>query len=317
MNKLSEYKTLKEKSTCFLNGNYNKWFKIETKADFGEWYAAIKKHTDSSHFFRGVSEAKFKLYASAQRNWVEQLRKDSGKKYYRTFFKELIGYAREQPLLRKVMDHYKLDRDENTFSFMSLLQHYRGITPFLDWTYNMDIALFFAMGKPGNYKGSGIKDYSSIYWIDNNLAKIKLLRSGEYKDFHKMLEDNKTGEGMTKETDKRSLTRLRFLADSNLPGNITDAERMKPYSLSVFNQHIITQEGLFIFNPSRTISLEEFLCPGKDPETVGIYCFNIHKKLRSCILKKIKEEKISRNLIYPDVGKAMLTITKKMNSEFF
>ena len=330
MDKALQYLSFKNKSPYFFEGSYSTWFKIENRDDFEEWYAAIKKHAGREHFFRGVSEAKFKLLTSSQLNWIRQYRKNSGTKNYRTFFKEMIACARKEPLLNKVMDFYKLDRDENTFSFMSLLQHYRGVTPFLDWTFNIDIALFFAMDEPGDNIGNRIENYASVYWIDNNLAKIKLLEPGEYAGFHEMLDGNRIGtieteeeaaekkdEAEEKDKLKKSVTRLRFLAESTLVGHTSSAEQNKPYSLSVFNQNIITQEGLFIFNPSRRTPLEEFRFSARSTGNTAIQCFNIHKKLKRYILKKLKEQNVTRDLIYPRVDKAMLLLKERINSEFF
>lgn len=323
MAELPFYKSLEEKATCFYKDSHIPNNRIETEMQFDSWYGEMKKYATQALFFRGAGEAKYKLYTSAQRTWIEQKKEIGEKKYYRQFFKDLLLRAREEPVLKKVIDFYGLGKDENTLSLMSLLQHYGGTTTFLDWTYNIDVALFFAIGDVRYDKTDKIENFSSVYLIDNSAEEIKLLEPGQYKDFHHLLEANKTGIGKTKDEQKKSVARLRYLTEPgvnqvNVEAGIRSlANTKKAYQLSVFNQNIITQDALFIFNPSRTIPLEEYNFSKTGSGNGGIRCYNTHKKLSGYIRNIIEGNTITKNFIYPNMSDIMGSVSEKTISQFF
>ena len=120
---LSQYETLLQKSIFFTQIN------IETKDEFDE---VFYKYIDSTNIlFRGLNEAKYRLYSSLQREWI------TSKLYeihssYEIFLKNLIQNARfqEGKILSKYLDKIGID-PENDLAVLSFLQHYGCPTPLL------------------------------------------------------------------------------------------------------------------------------------------------------------------------------------------
>ena len=86
------------------------------------------------------------------------------------------------------------------------------------------------------------------------------------------------------------------------------------------NLNILNQEGLYLFNPAPKKSIEEFLVEKYSKELKAnhnsseisqiylgnnvkhFHCFDINKKLRNYIRKRIEMEGITKNYIYPDLN---------------
>lgn len=94
---------------------------------------------------------------------------------YRDFLDRLINGVNDHPLLKRVFTDYNPGEDKsNDFPILSLLQHYGGATSLVDWTYCLDVALYFATEYiKGKHTGHEINDYFSIYRINNEKLGIK------------------------------------------------------------------------------------------------------------------------------------------------
>lgn len=175
MCKIPEYSNLEEKKKYFKTYQPTSGkFTIDTKEEYDEFYESFSQEDrrDKEIIFRGVKEAKYKMYTSVQREFIQnpKLLKKEGERY-------------EQPV-EFVMDEIKSLKDDKRFTTyyealgiqvtdflcLSFLQHYGAPTPFLDFTYNIDKALYFAtegeLKKPCFLCEGKIEDYISIYWID-------------------------------------------------------------------------------------------------------------------------------------------------------
>src|SRR5690606_3234961 len=113
--------------------------------------------------YRGVKEAKWRLYNSLQRHWITTKKEDDENKY-KDFIKELIKCAKEEnnSLLSKFLKLNNIS-PENDIAVLSFLQHYGCPTPMIDWTYNLNSALYFAFEDVRKYKNTDIDNYTSIY----------------------------------------------------------------------------------------------------------------------------------------------------------
>lgn len=71
---------------------------------------------------------------------------------YLEYVNDLVKKASGLPLLAKVFKYYKLHYTQTDFPTLSILQHYGAPTPLIDFTYNLDVALYFATEfcKPSN-----------------------------------------------------------------------------------------------------------------------------------------------------------------------
>ncbi len=170
MAKLKEYRSLDEKADFFEQENIN------SKEELDDLFEANSPSRLSDKFiFRGVNEAKFKLYNSAQRSWLN-LELGSTDAEYRDFIQTIINNGKnwQNRLLEKFFNAF--GQPAYDISVLSFLQHYKAPTPLLDWTYSFDNASFFAVE---NYTSPNsdidIENYFSIYQIDVESFKIKNL----------------------------------------------------------------------------------------------------------------------------------------------
>lgn len=112
MGKLEYYASLEEKKQSFnLNDITSTFFTIDYAYQFKDWYDAMNniiKENPLANFFRGVGEARYKLYNSAQRFWIEnnltQLESLSQPIPYIDMIANMINNAREQEIFQRVFD---------------------------------------------------------------------------------------------------------------------------------------------------------------------------------------------------------------------
>lgn len=306
MEQLPEYLCLKEKEDV-----YNCTI-IDTEQDFSNIFQNIIDN-QSNYVFRSVNEAKFKLYSSAQRQWIWN---DLSNKY--TSYKDYIN-----SFIIKIQSHQHIVSffqnnhiPLNDFVILALLQHYSQPSPLIDFTYNPLLSLFFAFDnvKPGT-TGNEIDNYVSLYrlkythpcfcsiqdvnvhgantlsdalrnlniplaQIDTSkvLFDIQNLTYNEYADIGIMLVHG----------DKMGITNIQIPAlGFTCTYNIT-------------NPNLRNQEGLFMLNTTEDIPLEDLI--RKKHRYVGplIDCYDINKELEPYIRTTyLNPAGINHSLIYP------------------
>jgi hypothetical protein len=80
---------------------------------------------------------------------------------------------------------------------------------------------------------------------------------------------------------------------------------------SIFNQNILPQEGLFLFNPDTNKAMEDIFNTDWDSspnKLLPFECFNIHKDLADYINRKIAKYGITKKYIYPQLSEDVLKI---------
>ena len=158
--KLETYKTLEEKKQIFGSMRYSR---IDTVAQFKKWYGSF---TTENKLFRGVNEAKFKIYTSAQRYYITHDLEKSGKKVEDVIEEELKQVKQiNNQLLKNYFD--LLGVIDHDMLYLSFLQHYSGISPFIDFTTKIDKALFFMQ--------DGVSFGHGCVGIDNGVRKKNIL----------------------------------------------------------------------------------------------------------------------------------------------
>jgi len=163
MSRLSEYATLAEKDAFFEEGSIT----INTKEEIDIQLEKLAYYNDQEYIFRGCSEAKFKLYTSAQRYWIEKELRKQGV-YYHTFVKRLIKNCKEWNN-RTIFAFFNKNgiNTNNSLAYLSYMQHYSVPTPLLDFTDSPYIGLFFALENARTYSSDReIDNYCSLYVID-------------------------------------------------------------------------------------------------------------------------------------------------------
>ena len=126
--------------------------------------------------FRGVKEAKYKLYTSAQREWIKgDLSKKLGEDGFADFVDRVLYQLKKDTRLRNYLKTRGII--QNDMFLLSLLQHYGAPTPLLDFTYDREVALFFATREDEKSQSdetretTEIDEYFSIYAFHTGTGK--------------------------------------------------------------------------------------------------------------------------------------------------
>lgn len=284
--KLETYTDLSEKEKIFKSKGY---LKIDTVAQFKIWY---NNFTTEKKLFRGVNEAKFKIYTSAQRFYITHDLDKSGKKVEDVIEEELKQVKQiEDGLLKKYFD--LLGVIDHDMLYLSFLQHYLGISPFIDFTTNVDKALFFMQdGGAFEHGGVGIDNYSSLFYkqLDPKKSVKRNISEDEIRkkySFSRMI--CRTNNGMRK---KNILFRTEEL-------NVG-----KKNISSLANLNMIAQDGRFLFR-----------CNDIKPLEKNISCVDIHKSIVPYIKKELEKKGITKESIYPQEEKiAQLALQRALEN---
>lgn len=324
------YKDLKSKKTFFSNGEKLS-FIINTKSELDKWFLDVeqdeKRESEidaTAWIYRGTTEAKYKLLASSQRLWINDEMKQWASKSYLDFISDMVKNAGDNTIIKKVFDLYNYSAHDREFPILSLLQHYGAPTPLMDWTYNNNVAFYFATDglKKKEQPKDDIDNYFSIYRINKRQYKKELIN---VIDFTNDLPDIKTFKEFGDESGNKESNNIFYISDFERKGESTGDKKAfsklmirtpKPLT-SVYNQNIIPQEGLFIFNPFSEKTLEEIFNTnlnksGWNLALTPFDCFNIHKDLSEYLKRKIdKRHKINKSFIYPNLNDEAKKIKEK------
>lgn len=317
------YKNLNEKRAFFSNGNRDS-FVINSKEQLDKWFKDVEETEKKENqldatalIYRGHTEAKYKLLTSAQRIWIADEMDQWANLNFHEFITNLISRANQNTLINKVFGIYNYSRNAREFPILSLLQHYGAPTPLMDWTYNSNAAFFFATDglKTKEEPKTEIDSYFSIYRIDKRKYKKELLNItdiasdniypsfGWFSNFGDM-NRNPKGNGIFYISDFER--RFESIGDIQ-PRSTLKIRTTKPLT-TIYNQNIIPQEGLFIFNPYSKKTLEEIFNTdlnksGWNLALTPFDCFNIHKDLAEYLRRKIDVKyNINKSFIYPNLN---------------
>lgn len=299
MNILEQYNSLDDKKEAFQSNIIN------TVNQFENFYNQVSN--DEDHLFRGVNESKYKLYNSAQRSWITHELKLKGT--YKDFINSIILNARkgQKNLLEKMFKGFKSKPDD--LAILSFLQHHSAPTPLLDFTSNLDVALYFAASSSKIYETQkNIEKYFSIYMLDkNNLF--------DYSDSVHKVKENISNRKNVLQADLDNLNTFGFSLNQmfRMPVSYIDN---KNDSLVNNNFNIINQDGKFVMNNDSSIPLENVFVNmnkeiiqekgenydefRKEKEIRLMGSAEIHKSLYKYVLKKVRANGISNEYLFPD-----------------
>ncbi|WP_113922113.1 FRG domain-containing protein [Cognataquiflexum aquatile] len=300
---METYQSITEKGSFFDS------HEIETSQDLSKLMATLNEQMES--IFRGVNNAEYKMYNSAQREFLSRSNFSINQQDYEAFIDKMVQNAKisMNSLLKKHFDsHRNLITDDAVLSF---LQHYKAPTPLLDWTKNPHVALFFCFYFCSS-PDKDINNYVSLYCIET-IEKIP-----KYLDF---LNQNMNALAIhwdikdligPWEEDPRSFKYFKnyevFLIpeyrESGYSFTSKPSNNGKTFSY-YFNQNnlnIIAQEGLFIAN-SRLIEPLEHFFQSRDNDKIQkfpkIKCFNIKKSLFKDAMRLLEKQKINKKTLFP------------------
>jgi hypothetical protein len=306
MGNLIEYKTLTEKQQ-FYNCT-----KIETKQEFDEHFNQIQANS-KGHAFRSIKEAKYKLYSSAQRHWIKDDLFNT-QTSFDNYILELIYRTKQNQGIVSFFNNNNISM--NDFVVLALLQHYRKLSPLIDFTYNPLITLFFAFDEMTFPNNGTIDDYVSIYRIYYDqpcLCSIQDVNANGALNLERELQ--KLDIPISR-IDTNSVTtniaNLSYTDYSNLEYILIHGDKMGITNISIpslgftctydiTNPNLKNQEGLFILNTSENKPLGELLREKHRYINPLIDCFDIRKDLKPYIQSKyLIPQKIDCNMIYPN-----------------
>ena len=294
--KLSEYNSFAEKETQYAVNEY-----INTEAELDNILIKLQS-VEKTLIFRGVSEAKYKMYTSSQRHWKQKSDwvARMGKETYGDFVEELIRRTEIIPEVRQYMLGQNIQT--NDMFLMALMQHFGAPSPMIDFSESLLTGLFFASDlNDSSWKDSGKKmlgDYISLYYISKNFdwveASIQNVMQHAAYDIERLV-SNAIGAGVNLDTEEaeeniRRLLYRQFRLDKGccirfIPLGGPGLGRVK-IDIPVLNFHceyviindrIVAQQGMFIMNTTEKDPLVEIMNEQSGQKMFG--CVNIHKRL--------------------------------------
>lgn len=263
---------------------------ICTARDFDNWYSNTKGRYNGENFiFRGVPEARYKLYNSAQRLWWQRdfARSDNSKmsSKYLEFLQMLLKYAKNWNNYLLPKFYSNLNIDINDFALFSLMQHYGIPTPLLDFSTDLDIGLYFAFFYAGLEPSN---DYIS------NFVSLYIINLDANNNF---LTDAK-GQKLSLELiyNQQKLCVFTEVKESDMSDN-----KSSTTSFTNTNFNIINQKGLFLFNHHPWMPIEmSYKTLGNPPSLNEIICIDFHKSFKEHVLYELKSKGIIKEFLFAD-----------------
>jgi hypothetical protein len=295
--KLQEYSTFDEKEEFFNNG------KTKISVNIDSIFEKLKefKTKGTDFIYRGCSEAKYRMYNSAQRVYVtqelhKQVTPDSITEHYIRFVSESIQSCKKwnNGVVKRLLKDSGIN-ENNSLAYLSYMQHYGVPTPLLDFTYNPYIALYVATDDISFAPSENeIDNYFSLYYTYTGATAFEMWKYVFDKSFN----------SQEIPYDQVSENEMSIILPSS-----------EIYKV-INNVNIINQEGLFLYNNHPWFPLEyqykEFASLVKKEmgdkkwdellihDTIA-GCFNIHKSLIPAIKKQLQNVGIDKNYVYPDM----------------
>lgn len=292
---MNKYNTIDDKGQFFQFGE----IKIDNEDDFIKYTDLLFAQNSREEFiFRGVSESKYKIFNTAQRLWSDSKYYDlDDEEAYDNFIISLMDSCKSwnSGTILNLLKTYGIN-ENNSIAYLGFMQHYGLPTPFIDFTTDVNNAFYFATESiPDDIveSESEIENYFSIYsTYENNTF---------YEGFKVIFDNNRSTKSLG-EFDYGDLTKNGILLISR--------------SISEFminnNIRIANQKGLFFYNNSPNLSIEEQykLLADLYTERFGeeIFekllahktfscCFNFHKKYAKRVKEILTEMSINREYI--------------------
>ena len=338
-NHISEYESTLQKSNSFDQDN------IDTIEQFDKIYEEYKIKSD--FLFRGQREAKWRLYSKLQRYWI--IDKLSAKvEGYQQLLEKMVADARTdfKTKILEVLGEQHDDAD-NDIAILGFLQHHGCPTPLLDWTYKFQNALYFGLdGLQYKERKREIDDYFSVYLIEERNFENGGMRKLIYDSIESMqeslllkeIEKIAKNEAQRKEMEEhfkgRKIIDIKRIKGSGLIAHMTQIKHMINFPATYFgdgnreddipfslnnSKNILNQAGVFTWNadpakPFEIVVSEQNMAANNSTEEktyVLCQCFNINKKLAAYISKRLEDDGITRELIYPNPDLSTWTIYEK------
>lgn len=300
-----QYTSLEEKQKVFDK----RYCVITTVSEFEDWYEEHKIRKDVKHIFRGVKEASYKNYTSAQRYYFQHDYKDCSLKDLVAAQITALRLNRQQLFQRYC---YSFGVPCSDLFLLSFAQHHGGISPLLDFSPIVNTALFFMTHHAqfpncgvGTSETEHISNYMSIYFLprhSQNIPSISALFATLIKPYksHIQITKNTPYTYWKKKIDEEGATSFSYENLNNqwptIPIIIDESETWLNIDGNKYigkvhesNLHLIAQQGCFVFHNNGVFPLED-----------DLYCVDIHKSLVPYIQKEILQEFFTEQTMFPN-----------------
>ncbi|MBN8835624.1 MAG: FRG domain-containing protein, partial [Sphingobacteriia bacterium] len=299
------YPNFDTKGKYFFSGDKIIWESVDKLFELLE---TESKSPNTPFIYRGLSEAKYFIFNSSQREYIKQKKylKLNETEYfsnYEQFILDNISKLKlwQNGLVEKFFQANGILED-NTIAYLSFMQHYNIPTPLIDFTRNPFVALYFAIsdhnGSVKNNSDKPLDDFISIYRIYKPTI-IHELFHGFFRFYN------------------LDLNSIPYKKLSNSIGLYLLSNEDGKLKLNN-NANIINQEGVFYYNHHPFCPLEvkynlivnelknesnlSDKITSKIPIKIG-YCMNIYKKLIPEIREKLNKMGINKDYLFPDFTK--------------
>lgn len=300
---MKTYQTFEEKEVLYLDNKI-----INDFDEFKREYHALTK-SGREYVFRGVSDASFKMYSSAQRYWLKngkELIETGHVNNYISYLQILVEQSHKCKSVNKYISKYGIHYNE--MWMLALMQHYSVPSIMLDFSYDINSGLFFMCDGATKPKGDdSLGDYVSLYFIDKSAdwlkASIQQINSCGAEDIRaRVIPQYGTNPSMYKEclNEFKLLPFKKYMDDeisfASLEGNTGGAIDIEIPELNFHTQYEIingrlkTQSGLFFAIFSEDEPFAELLFKAETP-----YCLQFWEDGST---KKIPQPQDARKLIH-------------------
>lgn len=290
------YEDMESKATVF--GSSLRFDSTTRFLDFvlNELPAIVENRT---FLYRGIEQASYRLFSKAQRSYRANKSNDiTDERAYHALIEEMIKKAKS--INGNALYNFLngLGAKDNDISVLSFLQHYGAPTPIMDWTTDIFVSLYFAISKLtneelenyNNHYHNEIDGYFSIYMMpeDNTLNSIRTF---------KPLTTKKSGNYTTLKKKKLAY--------------INEGLGAKATFKIANNLHIANQKGLFIYNNSSHLPLEEVFiklwfmyylyntAADLNVPRSPLICLNINKRIAINLKNELNQRGYIKSTIFP------------------
>lgn len=291
---------LPQYTTRVIKGqNYASISYIETEQDLIQALDYFGKHNDD-FYFRGVNDARFQMFASSQRSWIEQESRVTRfmlNDYHRTI--DLL--IKHSWSVQKVKDYMTQQNvGYNEFFILALMQHFGVPSPMIDFSRSVWKGLFFSVDSKTPLVDNGtqdLSDYVSLYYIQREIdwmdCTIQGVMQNSASDIEQRLSEFQDIDPTLKidtldvEANIRyAMYRQFFPTEGNitfLPVGGPDTGRVQidipildfHCDYIIINDRLLAQEGLFVFNNTVDQPLVELV--NNVTKRKFFHCINIRK----------------------------------------
>jgi hypothetical protein len=291
---LPEYTSLNEKNIYFQTGSCV----IDRPVDFDKIIPVLKHFSENKYVFRGVNEAKYKLFNSGQRKFIQLGLESKFASYKEFIYSEMDQFKLENTNWKNEYVYAGINSD-NHLALLSLMQHRNYPSPCIDFTTNPLVSLYFAFKFSESKKETitVLDNYVSIYFMCKDHFLIPFHNFGDSIREGLLSRNILKGENHNLSLNNYKAFEALFLADGPMLFDITlDIE----YAV-LNNNNILIQNGLLILNPNGTNSLEEtaqyIIRSYIGKPWLPIKCFNFNKSLKEHVIQFLDFNEINERTI--------------------